>query len=158
MQTLENQRPFYLRNLPLFGGVSLDACGLLARCSEMIRLGDGGVLYEAGDRADAVFIVYDGCVQLEHCGALLNQLSAGSHVGVLELFDMERRGFTARAAGPCVVLRMPFEAFEELRKFDLKAFALVAMNAARQMSRRLRDADAERTQLLLRLSELEPSS
>jgi CRP-like cAMP-binding protein len=142
-----NQRQTYLRNLPLFGGVNLDACRLLAQAAETISLEDGATLYCAGETADAVFILYAGRVRLEQDEVLLAELGEGDHMGDMEFFDMAVRGCTARAHGDCEVWQIPFVAFDHLRRNDLKAFALITMNAARHLSRRLREVDLERCQL-----------
>jgi len=142
-----SQRQTYLRNLPLFGGVNLDACRLLAQAAEPMKLEDGATLYRAGETADAVYILYAGTVQLEQDEVLLNQLGAGAHIGDMEFFDMSSRSLTVRAMGACEVWQIPFVAFDQLRRNDLKAFAILAMNAARQMSRRLREVDLERCEL-----------
>ncbi len=147
MQDLLNQRQTYLRNLPLFGGVNWDACRLLAQAAKPMTLDDGATLYCAGEKAEAVYILYSGRVQLEQDNISLNELGEGAHLGDMEFFDMTVRAFNVRAMGPCEVWQIPFAAFDQLRRNDLKAFALIAMNAARQMSRRLREIDAERCDL-----------
>ena len=134
----------YLRNLPLFGGVSLDACAQLAECINSVEINDGTAVYKAGETGDSLYILFSGHVHLEQEHVILNELSSGAHLGDLEFFDMAPRSFTVRAKGPCEVWRIPYQAFDDLRRSDLKNFALIAMNAARQMSRRLREIDAER--------------
>ena len=134
----------YLRNLPLFGGVSLDACAQLAESINSVEINDGIAVYKAGETGDSLYILFTGHVHLEQDHVVLNELSSGAHLGDLEFFDMAPRSFTVRAKGPCEVWRIPYQAFDDLRRRDLKNFALIAMNAARQMSRRLREIDAER--------------
>ncbi len=134
----------YLRNLPLFGGVSLDACAQLAESINPVEIHDGTAVYKAGETGDSLYILFSGHVHLEQDHVILNELSSGAHLGDLEFFDMAPRSFTVRAKGPCEIWRIPYQAFDDLRRRDLKNFALIAMNAARQMSRRLREIDAER--------------
>jgi len=138
------QAQTYLRNVPLFGGLGLDACQFLADQMEPRQVDGGDAVYNRGELADALYILYSGRVRLECDDLVLNELSAGAHLGDMEFFDMAPRSFTVRAMGPCEVWRVPFSAMDALRKEDLKAFALMTMNAARQMSRRLRDLDAQR--------------
>jgi CRP-like cAMP-binding protein len=134
----------FLRNLPLFGGVSLDACTQLASSISPVEINDGTTVYSAGETGESLYILFSGRVRLEQDQVILNQLSPGAHLGDLEFFDMAPRSFTARAEGPCEIWPIPFQAFDDLRRQDLRNFALIAMNAARQMSRRLREIDAER--------------
>jgi CRP-like cAMP-binding protein len=148
-----NQRQTYLRNLPLFGGVNLDACRLLAQAAETILLEDGATLYRAGETANAVFILYAGRVRLEQNEVILYELGEGDHLGDMEFFDMAARGCTVRAQGDCEIWQIPFVALDHLRRNDLKAFALITMNAARQLSRRLREVDLERCHLHDRLEQ-----
>jgi NTE family protein len=131
----------FLRHVPLFGGVDLQACSELARAIETIELGTGEALYEAGENADCLYVLYSGNVVLEQGGLQLNKLGAGAHLGDMEFFDMAPRSFTVRAKEPCELWRLSFDTFDRLRRTNLKAFALIAMNAARQMSRQLRRSD-----------------
>ena len=136
----------FLRNLPLFGGVSLEACAQLAQAIKPFEIDDGSAVYQAGETGDSLYILFSGEVALEQGQVVLNELSSGAHLGDLEFFDMAPRSFTVRAVGPCEVWRIPYQAFDELRRHDLRNFALIAMNAARQMSRRLREIDTERVE------------
>lgn len=137
------QRQNYLRHVPLFGGVDMQACSELAQAIETIELGAGEALYEAGENADSLYILYSGNLFLELDGLRLNELGAGAHLGDMEFFDMAPRSFTVRAKGHCELWRLSFDVFDQLRRNNLKAFALVAMNAARQMSRQLRRSDSK---------------
>ena len=144
-----------MRNLPLFGGLNMTACAALAQAAQRIEVPDGDAIYQSGERADSLFILYAGSVRLEREELILHELGEGAHLGDMEFFDMAPRSFTARAQGPCEVWELSFEVLDHLRRKDLKAFALIAMNAAREMSRRLRSLDQERHELNQRIRRLE---
>jgi CRP-like cAMP-binding protein len=137
------QRQNFLRQVPLFGGVDLQVCGELVHTLETVELGQGEALYEAGENAGSLYILYSGKVVLEQGGLQLNELGAGAHLGDMEFFDMAPRSFTVRAKEPCELWCLPFDAFDKLRRKNLKDFTLIAMNAARQMSRQLRQSDSK---------------
>ena len=73
----------FLRNLPLFGGVSLDACTQLASSISPVEINDGTSVYSAGETGESLYILFSGRVRLEQDQVVLNQLSPGAHLGDL---------------------------------------------------------------------------
>jgi CRP-like cAMP-binding protein len=86
---------------------------------EKIVLKDGELLFQRGDRGDALFIIEAGHIQIvtfDQNGTelILNTMSPGEIVGELALLDGKPRSATARAVGDCSLYRLKQESFIKL--------------------------------------------
>jgi CRP-like cAMP-binding protein len=61
--------------------------------------------------------------------------------GEMSVLDMQARSATVRALGPSRLARFTSEDMDALYRFDLKSYAIVVLNIARDLSRRLRVTD-----------------
>jgi len=59
----------------------------------------------------------------------------------MSLIDLFPRSTSVRAQKPCTAIEISSDALYEIYKRDLEQFALIQMNIAREISRRLRGAD-----------------
>lgn len=137
-----------LRGIGLFGALNDDILGHLAASLKSRRLAPGEVLFREGDpEARELFVVLSGEVEvLKQCRSgrdiRFALLGPGDCVGEMSVIDMQPRSATARAVAPTRVLRLGAEEMDGLYRRDLKAYALVVLNLARELSRRLRVSDA----------------
>lgn len=145
-----------LLTLALFGGLPRDALASLAARATRSTFVAGEVVYREGDRAVDVFVVEEGAFDVvrttdrgEH---VLATLPKGEFFGEMSFVDMQTRAATVRAREESVVLRWSYQAIHELYVAEPKAFTLLVMNMARELSRRLRRADARIIALEERLS------
>jgi CRP-like cAMP-binding protein len=60
----------------------------------------------------------------------------------MSILDVQPRSATVVALAPSRLLRVTSEALDGLYRRDLKAYSLIVLNVARELSRRLRVADA----------------
>jgi len=135
-----------LREIGLFGALSDDVLATLARTLPTERLPPGHVIFREGDAAHCLFVLLSGEVEVtkksrggvEHCVAILGPTDC---FGEMSLIDVQPRSATVRAIAPSRVLRMDSEHVDRLYRNDLKSYALVTLNIARDLSRRLRVAD-----------------
>jgi CRP-like cAMP-binding protein len=74
-------------------------------------------------------------------GLILAEMKEGDTVGEMEVMDMMPSAATVRALGSVEVATLSNVAFHEIYKQDVKAFAIIVMNLARDLSRRLRKKD-----------------
>jgi CRP-like cAMP-binding protein len=76
---------------------------------------DGETICRQGDRADAMYVVQEGCLAVvrEEDGVEtpIARLGPGEIVGEMALFDRETRSATVRAAGTARVLTLDKRAF-----------------------------------------------
>jgi CRP-like cAMP-binding protein len=136
-----------LRAIGIFGGLSDEVLTTLARTLPSERLAAGHVIFHEGDAAHCLYVLLEGEVEvlkksrdaLEHRVAVLGPTDC---FGEMSLIDVQPRSATVRAIAPSRVLRMDSEEIDRLYRHDLKSYALVTLNLARDLSRRLRVADA----------------
>lgn len=136
-----------LREIGLFGGLDEATLEVLARELPVEQIAVGTRVVSEGDAAREMFVVVSG--ELE----VLKRSPAGSEVrvamlgpgdwfGEMAIVDVQPRSATVRSLAPSVLVRITAEHVDRLLyRRDLKAYSLLIMNIAREMSRRLRVAD-----------------
>ena len=135
-----------LRDLGLFGALSDEVLLGLAEALEVERWAPGEVIFREGDPAHSLYALLDGEVEVlkkvrgavEHRVAILGPADS---FGEMSLIDVQPRSATVRVIAPSRILRIDSEDFDRLYRHDLKSYALVTLNIARNLSRRLRVAD-----------------
>lgn len=153
MNPAENRAPFgppiepsALRQVGLFGALSDEVLAHLASTLEPIVFAPGDVVFREGDAARELFVVLDGEIEIlkgNHRGRLMRVAILGPNdsFGEMSVIDVQPRSATVRAVAPTRLLRMSSEAIDALYRHDLKSYAIVTLNIARDLSRRLRVAD-----------------
>jgi len=135
-----------LREIGLFGALSDEVIGYLAKTLETRLVPPGETIFREGDPAHDMFVVLDGEVEVvkqshqkhDHRVAILGPKDS---CGEMSLIDVQPRSATVRTLAPSRLLRITSEDFDRLYRHDLKSYALVTLNIARDLSRRLRVAD-----------------
>ena len=135
-----------MREIGIFGGLSDD---VLARFSEKlkpIRVMPGDVLFKEGDPARELYVVIDGEVEVlkksrRSRDVRVAILGPNDSFGEKSIIDVQPRSATVRALGPSRLLKMTSEDLDQLYRNDLKSYALITLNIARDLSRRLRVTD-----------------
>jgi CRP/FNR family transcriptional regulator, cyclic AMP receptor protein len=136
-----------LRGVGLFGAVADSVLAGLTETLDVERVPPGTIIFREGDAALCLYVLIDGEVEVlkkshagrEHRVAVLGPTDC---FGEMSLIDVQPRSATVRTVAPARLLRMTSEDFDHLYRQDLKSYALVVLNIARDLSRRLRVADA----------------
>ncbi len=134
-----------LRNIGLFGALSDDALQLLSQRLTTVALIAGEQLFAQGDCGRALFVVLDGEVLLRRYPQpplageplVLARYRAGEWFGERAVIDVMPRSYTAGATEPSRLLKMRATDCDALYRHSVKAYALLMMNIARQISRKL---------------------
>jgi CRP-like cAMP-binding protein len=121
-----------LERVPTLRLLGTAALRMLAIGSEQRQLERGGVLFRAGDEADAGFIVQRGAFRIEQ-GSAAVVAGPGALIGELALITAMRRPSTAIALENSSVIRIARSLFQRVLESDPNA------------ARRLRDEMANRT-------------
>ncbi len=134
-----------LKEMPIFGGLKEDTLSfILDQCPEISVLRDE-YFFQEDDRATSMYVLRQGRVVVlkswlgRQC--MLRELMSGDCFGEMALIDLYPRSAAVKALEDCVAMELSAETFFELYRKDLEAFSLIYMNIAREISRRLRDAD-----------------
>lgn len=134
-----------LQAMPILGAIREDIVHFLIDKVDEIAIARGKFLFVENDPADAMYVLETGRVailkQSQGIRYWLNTLSAGDCIGEMSLIDLGRRSGSVLALSDCTLLKLTYNALLELYQLDLEQFALIQMNIARELSRRLRVAD-----------------
>jgi CRP-like cAMP-binding protein len=117
-----------LQRSAVFESVAAADLRILATLFQRLELADGEVLCRAGERADSVFAVASGeiDVYLPDTGSPVARRHPGDIVGEYGMFLSAVRSATLRAAGPSSVLRLDYEHFKRfLLAFPQSMFTLL---------------------------------
>lgn len=138
--------PDWLRQQPLFGGLDVEGLSVFAEAADRVELPARDVLYYEGDRAGHLYVIESGGLRVTKGeGEGLRELATlgeGDFFGEMSFVDMGPRSATVRGLDDDAVLwGWPFRALRDTYQRDPKAYTLLVMNIARELSRRLRRAD-----------------
>ena len=147
--------PSWLRDIGLFGGLDEETLNVLARELPLEHVQVDARIVLEGEPAREMFVVLDGELEvLKRSRTGTNEvrmalLGPASWFGEMSILDVQPRSASVRALAPSRVLRISAESVDRLLyRRDMKAYSLFLMNLARELSRRLRIADAVLAQLV----------
>ena len=135
-----------LREIGLFGALGEEVLKRLAADLKQVRFSPGEAIFHEGDPAHEMFVVLDGELEVlkkSRKGRLQRVAILGPQdaFGEMSIIDVQPRSATVRALAPSRLLRLSTEDLDHLYRHDLKAYALIILNIARDLSRRLRVTD-----------------
>jgi len=135
-----------LRDIGLFGGLDDETLNVLAKELPTVTYAPGTDVVREGDQAREMFVVVGGELEVLKHGRVgdvrVALFGPGDWFGEMAIVDVQPRSATVRAVAPTVLLKMTPEHVDKLLyRRDVKAYALLVMNIARELSRRLRVAD-----------------
>lgn len=134
-----------LQQMPLFGGISDAALSFLLEISADTRVRRGAYFFREGEPGESMFVLESGQVEIRkharHGSLLLCRLGPGNCFGEMALIDLSPRSASVQALEDCHGFEIFSASLFQLYEHDLEQFALIQMNMARELSRRLRVAD-----------------
>lgn len=138
--------PSELRNIGLFGALSDDVLEYLSTLLTVEMPPAGSTLFREGEDANAMFVVISGEVEVlkkskRNVEARVAVLGPGDWFGEMSIVDIQPRSATVRALAPSRLLRVSSADLDALYRHDLRSYAIIILNLARELSRRLRVAD-----------------
>jgi CRP/FNR family transcriptional regulator, cyclic AMP receptor protein len=138
--------PAELRNIGLFGALSDDVLGVLSGMLTVVIPEIGEVIFREGDEGNAMYVVLNGEVEVTKASrngvdARVAMLGPGDWFGEMSIVDIQPRSATVRAIAPARLVRISAADLDSLYRHDVRSYAIVVLNLARELSRRLRVAD-----------------
>jgi CRP/FNR family transcriptional regulator, cyclic AMP receptor protein len=139
-------RPGELRSIGLFGAMSDEVLTHLTSHLSVTTPSAGDVVFREGDEASDLYVVISGEVEVlkrskRGVDARVALLGPGDWFGEMSIVDVQPRSATVRALAPGRLLRITAADLDALYRHDVKSYALIVLNIARELSRRLRVAD-----------------
>lgn len=105
----------------------------------------GDYFFREQDEGKAIYVLVSGTVEVTRCWAgeerSLAQLNPGDCFGEMAIIQIVPRSASVRALEACEAIRTDSSAVAALCCDDIEQFALLQMNIAREISRRLHKAD-----------------
>jgi len=129
-----------LAETELFAGVDASTLARFDDDSNRVRLRGGESLFAQGDRADAMYFVLHGRLEVSVRARggrerLVNVVGAGASIGEMGLLTDDRRSATVRAIRDSELVRISIDEFSRL----LDDQPRIALALSRLLTRRLRD-------------------
>jgi CRP/FNR family transcriptional regulator, cyclic AMP receptor protein len=134
-----------LSDIAMWGGVTEEQCRKIFKRLETGIFREGENIFQKGDEPSHIYIVRKGKIGLliidQQINFLKKTLVTGECFGVASLMAMRRHTSTAVALEDSEVLVLSREALWQLKHEDIELFALLMMNIARELARRLKLTD-----------------
>jgi CRP-like cAMP-binding protein len=135
-----------LRNIGLFGALSDEVLAFLAGMLTVVKPTIGETIFREGDEANAMFVVLAGEMEVTKksrgaVDARVAVLGPGDWFGEMSIVDIQPRSATVRALAPGRLIRISAADLDALYRHDVRSYAIIVLNLARELSRRLRVAD-----------------
>jgi CRP-like cAMP-binding protein len=142
-----------LQQMPIFGAIRSDILQHLLAKTATVTVTKGNYFFHEEEQAESMFLLERGRVAVIKAwkghNYLLRELEPGACFGEMSLIDLRPRSATVQALEDCAALELTNSALYEICLEDAEQFALVYMNIARELSRRLRAADGRWFQSLV---------
>ncbi len=142
---MQHTRVETLLSMPIFGGIRPEIISGLLEHAVTVNVRQGEFYFREGDKSECMYVLESGRVQLlKHFGGaahILGELNAGDCFGEMALLDLFPRSASVLAETDCSAIELGTRSLFGLYETDVEQFALVQMNIARELSRRLRAAD-----------------
>jgi CRP-like cAMP-binding protein len=138
--------PTVLRDIGLFGALPEEVLVNLAQTLNLVDVSPGVTLFKEGEDGRSMYVVLRGEIEVckrSHKGtdARVALLGPGDWFGEMSIVDVQPRSASIRALAPSTLLCLTTYDLDQLYRQDLKAYAIIVLNLARELSRRLRVAD-----------------
>jgi CRP/FNR family transcriptional regulator, cyclic AMP receptor protein len=136
-----------LREVGLFGALSDEVLEHVAGTLHSKRVSTGETVFREGDgAAREMYVLLEGEMEVTKRSrrgrdTRVAILGPGDWFGEMSVLDLQARSATVRALAPSRLIRFTAEDMDALYRYDLKSYALIVLNIARDLSRRLRVTD-----------------
>jgi CRP-like cAMP-binding protein len=136
-----------LREIGLFGALSDPVLEHLARTLKTVRVSTGESVFREGDTvAREMYVVIEGEMEVSKRSRRGREMRVAilgptDCFGEMSMIDLQARSASVRALAPSRLVKMTSEDMDALYRHDLKSYALIVLNIARHLSRRLRVTD-----------------
>jgi len=130
--------PHDLHKYSLFGGLQDEQIELIIPLMEQENYEAGSEIIMEGTANDKVRFILEGSVAVEKRGLILTEFKKGDTFGEMEVLDIMPATASIKALNSVTVMSISNKSLRQIYKNDIKAFAIIIMNLARDVSRRLR--------------------
>ena len=132
------------QSIPIFGGLEMDTITLILEQATPRNCSDGEYYFKQDDVGDSLYIILSGQVAIFRGagdGQQINILGEGDCFGEMALIEHRPRSASVQAITECEALEISQNTLFNIYQKNIKQYMLLHMNMAREVSRRLREAD-----------------
>ena len=134
-----------MQQMPIFGAIAADTVEFLLAAARVVEMPLGGYFFREGEPGHGMFVLEAGSVTVSKSWQshelLIRRLVQGDCFGEMALLDLFPRSASVRADADCIAIELTSANLYRVFERDVEQFALIQMNIAREMSRRLRITD-----------------
>jgi CRP/FNR family transcriptional regulator, cyclic AMP receptor protein len=134
-----------MQQMPIFGAIGAGTLEFLLAAAPAIEVPRGGFYFREGDPPSGMYVLEHGRVTVlkswKPHALVLQRMGVGDCFGEMALLDLFPRSASVRAEEDCSAIELSSANLYRLFERDVEQFALIQMNIAREMSRRLRLTD-----------------
>ena len=105
------------------------------------NFGPDELIITEGKPNDKIFFLIEGQVSVNKGDVVIYRFGEGEAFGEMEVLDVMPAAATIKSITPVTMMSISNKTLREIYKIDIKAFSLIIMNLARDLSRRLRRMD-----------------
>jgi len=145
-------QPETLLKYSLFGGLLKEQVEAIIPLMQEEKYGPDEFIITEGSPNDKIFFIIEGQVSVSKKDVQLSHFSEGEAFGEMEVLDIMPAIASIKTISQVTVMTISNRALREIYKMDVKVFALIIMNLARDVCRRLCKTDeklASSTPILL---------
>ena len=134
-----------IQQMPIFGAVGAETIEFLLVEAPVSHVRRGEFFFHENDTPTCMFVLESGHVTVSKSWQkhelLIRRLGPGDCFGEMALLDLCPRSATVQADEDCSAIELTSANLYRLFEHNVEQFALIQMNIAREMSRRLRITD-----------------
>lgn len=134
-----------LQRMPIFGGMQTDTLEFLVSSAEIRDVPKDDYFFRESEVPDAIYVLETGSVAILKSWLgkqyKIRHLGPGDCFGEMALIDLFPRSASVLALQDCTAIALSPGVVHQLAERNLEQFALIQMNMARELCRRLRVAD-----------------
>lgn len=140
----------FLQSHALFGGIGDADIKAIQKLLQEENFSKGEFLAREGEQGDRLYFICEGSVEVlkkVQSPTGIEQVSLavfgkGDTIGEMELIDIQPRSASVRALEDVLALSLSNQTMYQIYKLHRDVFAMLVLNIAREISRRLRRMDA----------------
>ena len=145
--------PEVLARMRLFDGLNADELAVAEKLVFVNRAAAGDTVCREGDRSDFLCFVVRGRLDILKAqnasgAAVIAHLNPGDSLGEMALGDHQPRSATVRAAEDTTLVVLTRKGFEQLRRREPRAAAVLMENIARLLCENLRQTSSRLAQFM----------
>jgi len=130
-----------LSKYSLFGALMPEEIGKIVPLLGSEAYEAGQVIIGEGSLNGCIRFVLEGRIEVSRDGVRLNEIGEGDTFGEMEILDVMPAVANCRALTPVRVATISNKTLHDIFHLDAHIFAIIIMNLARDLSRRLRRMD-----------------